>query len=163
MCQLCKIVGKSEITPRPGLKLEDWIDFELDDNRQPIRDRIRKNISYHLGNAEQTFKLSEAASKLFKRDYEGKGQIFVPETFLTKSPKMIFTEKSILEEKLQNPILSEKEAGKWRAHERTVSGESLEKNLYHGLKEYFYNHKDQEVLVLHGNEIMELDTLERID
>ena len=93
MCQLCEVIGKSEISPRRGLKLEEWIDCELDDNQKPIRDRIRKNISYHLGNAEQTFKLSEAASKLFKRDYEGKSQIFVPELFLTKSPTMVFTEK----------------------------------------------------------------------
>ena len=40
---------------------------------------------------------------------------------------------------------------------------SLEKNIYDSLTEYFTKHKDQEVLVLHGFEIMDLDTLERKD
>ena len=70
MCQLCSVIGKSKITRRQGIPLEEWIDCELDENSQPIQNRIRKNISYHLGNAVQTFKLSEAADRLLNRDYK---------------------------------------------------------------------------------------------
>ena len=163
MCEICSVIGRSVIVPRAGPKLEEWIDYESDFKKQPIVARIRKNISYYLGNAEQTFKLSEAATKLFNRDYEGKKQIFVPEIFLTKHPGMIFTEKTVLDEKLTNPNLTKEEVGKLRCQANTVSGESLEKNVFDSLKEYFNNHSDQEVLVLHGYEVMELDTLKSLD
>ena len=57
MCEICDVLGKSVITPRAGISLEKWIDCELDENQKPIFDRIRKNISYHLGNAVETIKL----------------------------------------------------------------------------------------------------------
>ena len=39
----------------------------------------------------------------------------------------------------------------------------MEKNVFTGLKEYFDTYSDQEVLVLHGYEVMDLDSLERRD
>ena len=125
MCQLCSVLGSSKFTARKGIPLADWIDCELDENRQPILDRIQKNVSYHLGNAVQSFKLSEAADRLFNRDYKGKKQIFVPDIFITKSPAMIFKEKEELEKILSHPQndLSQKEKGKWRCRLNTIEGE----------------------------------------
>ena len=108
-------------------------------------------------------KLSEAADRLFNRDYKQNKQIFVPEVFITKTPTMIFNEKERLEQILQNPNLSEQEKVKWRCRVANIEGELLEKNVYDVLKKYFNSHKDQKVLILHGYEIMDLDTLERKD
>jgi hypothetical protein len=44
-----------------------------------------------------------------------------------------------------------------------ILGEPLEKNIFTTLKKYFNDHKDQKVLVLHGYEVMNLDSLERND
>ena len=44
-----------------------------------------------------------------------------------------------------------------------ITGELLEKNVFSGLKDYFDAHTDQVVLVLHGYEVMDLDSLERKD
>ena len=139
VCNYCEFLGKSEITPKEGLKLSEWIDCEFDDDKQPIRDRIRNNISFHLGNNEKTSKLSEAASKLFQRDYRDMKQIFVPEIFLTKHPKMISAEE--LDKQLENLSVKPKDAEKWRQLKNTYLGEPLEKNLYEGLKKYFNNHR----------------------
>ena len=124
MCKLCSVLGRSKLTAKKGIPLEDWIDCELDENSQPVFDRIQKNVSYHLGNAVQSFKLSEAADKLFNRDYTGKKQIFVPDIFITKSPAIIFKEKEELEKILSHPQndLSQKEAGKWRCRFNTIEG-----------------------------------------
>ena len=124
MCKLCSVLGRSKLIARKGIPLADWIDCELDENHLPILDRIQKNISYHLGNSVQSFKLSEAADKLFNRDYTGKKQIFVPEIFLTKSPAFIFKEKEELEKILSHPQndLSQKEKGKWRCRLATMEG-----------------------------------------
>ena len=44
-----------------------------------------------------------------------------------------------------------------------ISGEPLEKNIFTTLKKYFIGHKDQKILVLHGYEVMNLDSLEKSD
>ena len=59
MCQICHIIGESDISQIEGIKLEEWIDCKVDETRQPILDRIRKNISYHLGNNLQTNKIRD--------------------------------------------------------------------------------------------------------
>ena len=123
MCGICDIIGESKITPDPdAVRLGEWIDCEVAENGQPIFGKIRKNISYYLGNEDLTIKLSEATDKLFKRDYKGKNQIFVPDIFITKNPEMLFTQSDTLEEALLNSTLSEKDKGKWRCRLNTVSG-----------------------------------------
>ena len=122
MCETCNVIGESKLIPRDGIRLKEWIDCEIDENQFPIYDRIRKNITYYLGNEEQTTKLSEATDKLFDRDYKGKKQIFAPDIFITKDPSMIFSEKDELEKSLVNPDLSELEKGKWRTRLNTISG-----------------------------------------
>ena len=44
-----------------------------------------------------------------------------------------------------------------------IPGEPLEKNIFTTLKKYFSDHENQKVLVLHGYEVMNLDSLERRD
>ena len=43
---------------------------------------------------------------------------------------------------------------------KTIEGEVLEKDVYDTLKKYFKSHPEQEVLVLHGFEILDLDAPE---
>ena len=126
MCRICDIIGESRIVPDPdAVRLGEWIDCEVAENGQTIFGKIRKNISYYLGNEDFTIKLSEATEKLFKRDYGGKNQIFVPDIFITKNPEMLFTKSDTLEEALLNSTLSDKEKGKWRCRLNTVSGKSF--------------------------------------
>ena len=56
--------------------------------------------------------------------------------------------------------MSQKEKGKWRCRLNTIEGELLEKNVFDTLKKYFSLHSDQQVLVLHGYEVMDLETLQ---
>ena len=73
MCQICQVIGQHDILLRPGeQKLEEWIDCEFDDARKPILDRIRKTITYYLGNTVEITLLSKAAEALFNRDYKDK-------------------------------------------------------------------------------------------
>ena len=165
MCQICQVIGQHDILLRPGeRKLEEWIDCEFDEARKPILDRIRNNITYYLGNAVEITRLSKAAEALFNRDYKDKKQIFVPEFFLTKDPTMIYQEKERLEKLLEDRKragdLSPKEEGKWRCKIKTLEGEILEKTVYDTLKAYFRTHDNQQVLVLHGYELMDFDMLE---
>jgi hypothetical protein len=77
-------------------------------------------------------------------------------------PDMIFHEKKKIEELLKtmsDDDFSSKEKGKLRCRLKTIEGEELEKNIYNALKDYFENHSDQEVLVLHGYEISDLEKL----
>ena len=156
MCEICGVIGKSEITPQAGVRLEEWVDDF--DHESPIRDRIRKNITYYLGNGVKTRLLSEAAERLFNRDYKNKKQIIVPEFFISKNPAMLFTEKEELEKRLENPNLSTQDKLKWKSRLKTISGEPSEKNLYDCLRNYFANN-DQTILVLHGYKIMSLKML----
>ena len=165
MCLLCNVIGVKEINRRPGApKLKDWIDDEENEIRQPIQNRIKKNITYYLGNAIETASIRKAAETLFKRDYEGKKQIFVPEVFLTKDPSLIFHEKQELEKLLAaretDDTINDKMKEKWRCKMKTIEGEVLEKNVYDTLNKYFLSHPEQEVLVLHGHEILDLDAPE---
>ena len=41
-----------------------------------------------------------------------------------------------------------------------IEGEFLEKNVFDTLKEYFSLHSNQQVLILHGYEVMDLETLQ---
>ena len=135
------------------------IDCEFDENRQPILDRIRKNITYYLGNAVEFHLLSKAAETLFNRDYKDKKQIFVPECFISKNPEILFYEKEELEKLLKtmsDDDMSKAEKGKMRCRIKTMEGEALEKNVYDTLKSYFQRHSGQHVLVIHGYEIMDL-------
>ena len=99
MCVICDVIGIQKVILRPNdSKLKDWIDGEEDESREAIWAKIRKNITYYLGNAVQFASLRKAAEFLFDRDYKGKKQIFVPEVFFSKDPEMIFNEKAELEE-----------------------------------------------------------------
>ena len=91
--------------------------------------------------------------------YKNKTQIFVPDSFITKNPKMLFTEKEKLEEKLKNPQLSDKEKSQWRCRVSTIAGEVLERRCYNTLKEYFGRHSDQKILVLHGYEVESIEVI----
>ena len=134
MCQICQVIGVHDIKLRPGdTRLEKLIDCELNENQQPIQDKIRKNITYYLGNAIEIRLLSEAAEALFNRDYKGKKQIFVPECFLTKDPRMIYTEKQDLKkllDSIDNDDLSKKEKGLWQSRLATISGKVSIDKLY---------------------------------
>ena len=135
------------------------IDCEFDENRQPILDRIRKNITYYLGNAVEFHLLSKAAETLFNRDYKDKKQIFVPECFLSKNPEFLFYEKEELKkflDTMSDDDMSKKEKGKMGSRINTMEGEALEKKVYDTLKSYFQHHSDQHILVIHGYEIMDL-------
>ena len=71
---------------------------------------------------------------------------------------MIINEKEELERLLKTmPDGREKE--NLRCRLITIEGEKLEKNVYETLKSYFESHADQEVVVLHGYEIVDLDKL----
>ena len=165
MCLLCNVIGVKEINRRPGEpKLKDWIDDEENEIRQPIQNRIKKNITYYLGNAIETASIRKAAETLFNRDYKGKKQIFVPEVFLTKDPSLIYHEKQELEKllaaRVADETINDKMKEKWRCRMKTIEGEVLEKDVYDTLKKYFKSHPEQEVLVLHGYEILDLDAPE---
>jgi hypothetical protein len=159
MCGICGAIGIQEVILRPNdPKLKDWIDGEEDESREAIWAKIRKNITYYLGNAVQFASLRKAAEFLFERDYKGKKQIFVPEVFLTKDPELIFNEKEELERLLKD-MPDGKENENLRNRLKTIEGEKLEKNVFDTLKSYFESHGDQEILVLHGYEIADLDKL----
>ena len=152
---------------KPRSKLKDWIDDEEEiGNRKTIKNKIKTNLySYYLGNNVEFASFKKAATFLFNRDYKDKKQIFVPEVFLTKIPKMILHEKEQVEKKLEamnDDELSEeekKEKEKLKERLKTIEGEVIEKKVYHALKDYFKSHSDQEVLVIHGYEFAELDKL----
>ena len=113
---------------------------------------------YYLGNNVEFASFRKAAAFLFNRDYKGKKQIFVPEVFLTKDPELIFIEKEEVKRLLKN-MPDGKEKENLRNRLKTIEGEKLEKNVFDTLKSYFEYHGDQEVLVLHGYEIADLDKL----
>ena len=167
MCFICPVVGIHEPKLRPGEpKLRDWIDDEQDKTREAIWNKIRKNMyKYYLGNNVEFASFRKAAEFLFNRDYKGKKQIFVPEVFLTKDPEMIFNEKKQVEELLKSmndDDLSEKEKKEKRNLKdrlKTIEGEVIEKKVYDTLKAYYESHSDQEVLVIHGYEIADLEKL----
>ena len=163
MCPICKIIGDvigiAKDFPNPeenGVKLKDWIDCEVDENGE-ILEKIRKNITYHLGNAIKLTNLSKCADALFDRDYKGKKRIFVPERFLTKNPKlMLFKNAEELKRKIE-ACANYPKLNKWRG-EANIKGEALEKTVYEALKSFFKQpeNENHEVLVLHGYEIMDL-------
>ena len=159
MCVICDVIGIQKVILRPNdPKLKDWIDGEEDESREAIWAKIRKNITYYLGNAVQFASLRKAAEFLFDRDYKGKKQIFVPEVFFSKDPEMIFNEKAELEELIKT-MPDGKEKENLRCRLVTIEGEKLEKNVYETLKGYYESHADEEVIVLHGYEIVDLDKL----
>ena len=159
MCPICDVIGIQKVILRPNNpKLKDWIDGEEDESREAIWAKIRKNITYYLGNAVQFASLRKAAEFLFNRDYKDKKQIFVPEVFLTKDPELIFREKEELE-RLLKTMPDGKEKENLRNRLKTIEGEKLEKNVFDTLKSYFESNGNQEVLVLHGYEIADLDKL----
>ena len=84
--------------------------------------------------------------------------IFVPELFLTKDPEMIFNEKEELEELIKT-MPDGKEKENLRCRLVTIEGEKLERNVYETLKGYYESHADEELIVLHGYEIADLDKL----
>ena len=100
MCCICDTIGIHRINLRSGPKIKDWIDDEDSEAHQPIQNKIRKNLTYYLGNSVQYASLRKAADGLFERDYKDKKQIFVPEVFFTKDPSMLYYEKQELEKLL---------------------------------------------------------------
>ena len=167
MCLICPVIGIHEPVLRPGdPKLKDWIDDEEDETRKSIWNKIRKNMyKYYLGNNVEFASFRKAAEFLFNRDYKGKKQIFVPEVFLTKAPEMIFHEKKEVEELLKamnDDNLSpqeKKEKEKLKARLKTIAGEAIEKKVYDTLKAYYGLDDDQELLILHGYELADLEKL----
>ena len=165
MCLICPVIGIHEPVLRPGdPKLKDWIDDEEDETRKSIWNKIRKNMyKYYLGNNVEFASFRKAAEFLFNRDYKGKKQIFVPEVFLTKAPEMIFHEKKEVEELLKamsDDNLSpqeKKEKEKLKARLKTIAGEAIEKKVYDTLKAYYGLDDDQELLILHGYELADLE------
>ena len=123
MCLICNVVGVKEINRRPGEpKLKDWIDDEENESRQSIQNRIKKNITYYLGNAIKFASIRKAAEALFIRDYKDKKQIFVPEVFLTKDPSLIYHEKQELEKLLAARKADDAMKMKWRCKMKTIEG-----------------------------------------
>jgi hypothetical protein len=167
MCFICPILGLHEPKLRPGEpKLKDWIDDEEDKTREAIWNKIRKNMyKYYLGNNVEFASFRKAAEFLFNRDYKNKKQIFVPEVFLTKLPEMILNDKKQVEELLKSmnddglSAEEKKEKEKLKCRLKTIEGEVIEKKVYDTLKAYYESHSDQEVLVIHGYEIADLEKL----
>ena len=167
MCFICPVIGIHEPILRPGYpKLKDWIDDEKDETRKSIWNKIRKNMyKYYLGNNVEFASFRKAAEFLFNRDYKDKKQIFVPEVYLTKAPEIIFYEKKQIEELIkamsdENLSKQEKtEKEKLKSRLKTIAGEEIEKKVYDTLKAYYELHDDQQVLVLHGYEIADLEKL----
>ena len=160
MCFICDTIGIHPIQLRSGEpKIKDWIDDEDSEVYQPVQNKIRTNLTYYLGNSIRYASLRKAADTLFERDYKNKKQIFVPEVFFSKDPSMIYHEKQKLEKLLasrKDDDMTEEDVKKWRCRLNTIEGEKIEKNLYDTLKRYFLSHPDQQVLVLHGFEILDL-------
>ena len=133
MCVICDVIGIHEVILRPNdPKLKDWIDGEEDESREAIWAKIRKNITYYLGNAVQFASLRKAAEFLFNRDYKDKKQIFVPEVFLTKDPELISNEKEDLE-RLLKTLPDGKKKANLRNRLKSIEGEKLEKNVFDAL------------------------------
>ena len=152
---------------KPRSKLKDWIDDEEEiGNRKTIKNKIKTNLySYYLGNNVEFASFKKAATFLFNRDYKDKKQIFVPEVFLTKIPKMILHEKEQVEKKLEamndDELSAEEKKEKENLKERlkTIEGEMIEKKVYDTLKAYYKSDSDQEVLIIHGYELADLENL----
>ena len=157
MCQLCNVIGEKEIVIPAGYsaKLKEKIESLIE---KPILERIKTNIVYRLGNAIEEQRLIDAVEALFNRDYKEKKQIFVPEHFLTKTPKMMFHDAKGLSDKLDKIGKTFPKKMEWQGLKANVEGEDFEKKVYKTLKAYFQKpeRKDEQVLVLHGYEIMDL-------
>ena len=157
MCQLCNVIGAKEIVIPAGYsaKLKEKIESLIE---KPILERIKTNIVYRLGNAIEEQRLLDAVEALFNRDYKEKKQIFVPEHFLTKTPKMMFHDAKGLSDKLDKIGKTFPKKMEWQGLKANVEGEDFEKKVYKTLKAYFQKpeRKDEQVLVLHGYEIMDL-------
>merc|ERR1712051_1091117 len=128
MCQICNVIGgDGEIGIPEGYsaKLKEKIETLIE---KPILERIKTNIVYRLGNAIEEQKLIAAVEALFNRDYKEKKQIFVPEHFLTKIPKMMFQDSKGLFEKLAERMKLQKHFPKkmeWEGLKANVEGEIL--------------------------------------
>ena len=131
-----------------------FFDRQLLSKRQVMWGEIISNFVASLENLN--FKMFE---NLLPTLHKNKKQIFVPDSFITKNLKMLFTEKEKLEEKLKNPQLSEKEKREWRCRAITTEGEVLERRCYNTLKEYFGHHSDQKILILHGYEVESIEVI----
>ena len=130
----------------------------------------------------------EAAEFLLKRDYPRiaeiteshagqPGQTFVPQSWLSKVPTVVSTkdfpekQKDVEKhaEKHVKSLAVEKEKEKKKETEkfikieddRNLQGELPEKELYDELREYFRKRESEEVVVLHGSELLELDLEKR--
>ena len=134
--------------------------------KQKILKPIVKNQKkYNLGSNNYMSDVSEAAEFLLKRDYpriakitenhDGhSGQMFVPQSWLSKVPTVVNT-KDFGKKKEQ---YVEKD---WIEDNRKLQGELPEKELYEELREYFRKRKSEEVVVLHGSELLVLDLEKR--
>ena len=130
-------------------KLEEIINEE-------ILEKIKQNTTFRLGNAIEKNDLEEAIEELFNRDYKDKKQIFVPEYFLAETPYDWKTFVELLEAIKNDQNFSNEEKEYWESKRENIRREALERNVYDSLKNFFYDNKDQEVLVLHGYELMDL-------
>ena len=130
-------------------KLEDSIDGKT-------LDRIEKNIMYRLGNGIKINNMEEAIQVLFDRDYLDKKQIFVPEYFLAETPYDWETFCEMLETRANEENFSVEDMKQWESQKNKIRQEAVERNAYDTLKDFYKNHNDQEFVVLHGYELMDL-------
>ena len=100
-------------------------------------DRIMKNITYRLGNAIEVKNLEEAIEKLFKRDYENKKQIFVPEYFLAETPYDWKTFCDLLNARVDDKDFSEEERIRRNSEKEKIKREAIERNAFETLQSYF--------------------------
>ena len=144
-----EILDKIKNCIRNETKLEDSIDSET-------LDRIEENIKYRLGNGIKINNMKEAIEELFTRDYLDKNQIFVPEYFLSETPYDWGAFCEMLETRANNENLSVEEMEHLESKMQQIRQEAVERNAYETLKDFFKNHREQEVTVLHGYELMDL-------
>ena len=134
------------------------------EKREKLTKQVDKNLKvYHLGQTTAYLSISELITNLIKRDYpyldtfDGTNtlQIFIPEVFLIKHPKIISESeykrlKNVLEVS-DTKMLKEFE-GKYTE----LKGHIIENLCYDDIKEYF-NKRNETVLVINGLCMLRLD------
>ena len=142
--------------------------YKLDGNNTVII-----NNSYNVGGNKKVWDANEAAELLLKRDYPGIAeitesyagqsvQIFVPQSWLSKVPTVVNTEDfATKQEDFKSlPVDVEKKKFIKLEVDRKLRGDQPEKDLYEELKKFFSG-KSEDVVVLHGSELLELDLEKR--
>jgi len=147
---------------------------EKSTKQKMLKPIVKNQKKYNLGSNNYMSDVSEAAEFLLKRDYPRiaeiteshaghSGQIFVPQSWLSKVPTVVSTmdfEKKQEQYVESLPVPVDVEKG-WIEDGRKLQGERPEKELYEELSEYFRKRELEEVVVLHGSELLVLDLEKR--